>query len=152
MSYNSDDFNEQLKEKGYKITVQRKQVLDVIKENQGVHLDSEEIFNLVKKSHPDIGIATVYRTLALLEKMNLIYKIDLGSGRIKYELDRRDSSHRHHHLICLECGDVFEVEEDLLETLEDTISKKYNFFIKDHSLKFYGYCSKCIKKYRDEKK
>lgn len=143
MSTENKDFNEILKEKGYKATSQRKLVLDVIKENAGKHLTAEEIYELVKKKAPDIGIATVYRTISLLEKMNLIFKIDFGSGSVKYEWDRMDTSHRHHHLICLECGEIIEAEEDLLDDTEQKISINYNFLIENHSVKFYGYCSKC---------
>lgn len=149
MKDNTSNFNDKLKEKGYKITSQRKQVLDVIKENEGKHLNSEEIYYLVKEKSPDIGIATVYRTLSLLEKMGLIYKVDLDEGSVKYELDRDLDSHRHrhHHLICLDCNEIVEVEEDLLDDIEEKISAKHNFFIKDHSVKFYGYCIKCRDKY-----
>lgn len=146
MANNNQNFKEQLKEKGYKNTIQRKLVLDVIKENQGKHLSSEEIYNLVKKKYPHIGIATVYRALSLLEKLDLIYKVNLGKGTVKYDIERRDTSHRHHHLICIECGEIIEVEEDLLEDIEEKISYKYNFSIQDHSLKFYGYCQNCKQK------
>lgn len=140
------EFNEQLKEKGYKFTTQRKLILDVLKENEGKHFTPEEIYNLVKNKNPEIGIATVYRSLALLESMGLVYKVHLGPGTVKYEVDRTDSTHKHHHLICLECGEIIEVEEDLLENIEKEISEKHNFIIKDHSVKFHGYCSRCMEK------
>lgn len=149
MNTKNKDFNEILKEKGYKVTAQRKQVLDVIKENAGKHLTAEEIYELVKKKAPDIGIATVYRTISLLEKMNLIFRVDFGSGSVKYEWDRMDMPHRHHHLICLECGEIIEVEEDLLDDTEERISLKHNFLIKDHCVKFYGYCLKCRNKIKE---
>lgn len=143
---NNQNFKEKLQDKGYKVTYQREVILDVIRKNEGKHLDSEEIYNQVKDKLPGIGIATVYRTLSLLEKMNIIYKIDLGLGRCKYEMDKNGKAHKHHHLICSTCGDVMEVEEDLLEKLEKLISSKYDFLINDHSLKFYGCCSKCRSK------
>lgn len=147
MSIENVNFNDQLKEKGYKITTQRKLILDIIKENQGKHLSPEEVYNLVKSKASNIGIATIYRTLSLFEKMGLIYKIELTPGSINYELNQVDLNHKHHHLICIECGEIIEVKEDLLENLEEKISANHNFLIKDHSLKFYGYCSKCNSKY-----
>ncbi len=143
---NNQSFKEKLINKGYKVTNQREIILDVIRKNEGKHLDTEEIYDLVKVSLPGVGIATVYRTLALLEEMDIINKIDLGAGRWKYEIDRNGESHKHHHLICSVCGEVTEVEEDFLERLEDLISSKYDFLINDHSLKFYGCCSKCKSK------
>jgi len=95
-----------LKEKGYKLTPQRRSILDEIIKNESSHLTTEEIYDLVKVSCPEIGLATVYRTVQLLEEMGVLYKLDL-------------------------------------EELEQGIEKKYNFKIKNHSLKFYGICDNC---------
>jgi len=132
-----------LKEKGYKLTPQRRSILDEIIKNEGSHLTTEEIYDLVKVNCPEIGLATVYRTVQLLEEMGVLYKLDLDDGCCRYELCDEDESHQHHHLICQNCGKVIEVEGDLLEELEQGIEKKYNFKIKNHSLKFYGICDNC---------
>ncbi|MEW8993377.1 Fur family transcriptional regulator [Clostridium sp.] len=132
-----------LKEKGYKLTPQRRSILDEIIKNEGSHLTTEEIYDLVKVNCPEIGLATVYRTVQLLEEMGVLYKLDLDDGCSRYELCDEDESHQHHHLICQNCGKVIEVEGDLLEELEQIIEKKYNFKIKNHSLKFYGTCDNC---------
>lgn len=132
-----------LKEKGYKLTPQRRSILDEIIKNEGSHLTTEEIYDLVKVTCPEIGLATVYRTVQLLEEMGVLYKLDLDDGCSRYELCDEDESHQHHHLICQNCGKVIEVEGDLLEELEQGIEKKYNFKIKNHSLKFYGICDNC---------
>lgn len=132
-----------LKEKGYKLTPQRRSILDEIIKNEGSHLTTEEIYDLVKVNCPEIGLATVYRTVQLLEEMGVLYKLDLDDGCNRYELCDEDESHQHHHLICQNCGKVIEVEGDLLEELEQVIEKKYNFKIKNHSLKFYGICDNC---------
>jgi Fur family ferric uptake transcriptional regulator len=132
-----------LKEKGYKLTPQRRSILDEIIKNESSHLTTEEIYDLVKVSCPEIGLATVYRTVQLLEEMGVLYKLDLDDGCNRYELCDEDESHQHHHLICQNCGKVIEVEGDLLEELEQGIEKKYNFKIKNHSLKFYGICDNC---------
>jgi len=145
MSENSENFREQLKERGLKLTTQRQAVLDVMVEHEGEHLSSEEIYELVKKNHPDIGLATVYRTLTLLDSMDLVYKLDLDDGCSRYELNKNKEDHRHHHLICMSCGVVEEVEEDLLETLEEQILKEKKFKVVDHRVKFYGYCKNCSK-------
>jgi len=138
------NFKEQLKERGYKLTSQRQSVLDVIIEHEGEHLSTEEIYELVKAENPDIGLATVYRTLMLLDRMELVYKLDLDDGCSRYELNKHKEDHRHHHLICTKCGKVAEVEEDLLETLEEQILKSKGFLVKDHRVKFYGYCKSCM--------
>lgn len=132
-----------LKEKGYKLTPQRRSILDEIIKNEGSHLTAEEIYDLVKVNCPEIGLATVYRTVQLLEEMGVVCKLDLDDGCSRYELCDDDETHQHHHLICQNCGVVIEVEGDLLEELEQVIESKYNFKIKNHSLKFYGICDNC---------
>lgn len=143
MEHKAINFKEELKERGYKLTSQRQAVLDVIMEHEGEHLSTEEIYELVKREHPEIGLATVYRTLLLFDRMELVYKIDLDDGCSRYELNNRKEDHRHHHLICTKCGSISEVEEDLLESLEEEILRKNGFTVRDHRVKFYGFCKKC---------
>ncbi len=138
------DFNRVLKEKGYKFTSQRQHVFEVVVEKDGEHLNSQEIYELVRKKYPEIGVATVYRTLALLEEMKLIYGVDFEDGFRRYEIVKNEKEHRHHHLICLECGLIKEVEDDLLETIEEDILKKNKFKVINHKVKFYGYCENCM--------
>ncbi|WDV44121.1 Fur family transcriptional regulator [Clostridiaceae bacterium M8S5] len=142
-TYNLSDI---LKENGYKLTNQRKVIYNVFLDNEHAHLSPEEIYDKVRDKHPEIGIATVYRTLQLLEDLDVLYKVNFDDGCSRYELNQgKDKGHHHHHLICLECGKVTEVELDLLENLEEEIEKSGEFKIVDHILKFYGYCKSCKK-------
>lgn len=145
-SIDMNNLKEELKKKGYKLTPQRRSILDTIIDNEGTHLTVEEIYDKVKKPCPEIGLATVYRTIVLLEEMGIVYKLDLDDGCSRYELVHEDELHRHHHLICTECGKVIEVEGDLLEDLEKKIEGQYNFKIQDHSVKFFGICHNCKSK------
>ncbi|WP_333783092.1 Fur family transcriptional regulator [Lutispora saccharofermentans] len=131
-----------IKEKGFKFTPQRKSILDVIIANEGKHLSAEEIYEMVKNNCPDIGLATVYRTMQILDEAGMVYKHNFDDGRSRYEL-YHDEDHQHHHLICINCGKVVEVEEDLLEQLEHEVESKYDFSIINHNLKFFGYCREC---------
>lgn len=137
---------ESLKQKGYKLTPQRRSILDIIIEKEGMHLTVEEIYDEVKKVCPEIGLATVYRTVLLFEELNVIYKLDLNDGCSRYELAHEHETHRHHHLVCNSCGRVLEVHGDLLEELEKDIEKKYGFKISDHMVKFFGICKECSEK------
>jgi Fur family ferric uptake transcriptional regulator len=135
-----------LKEKGYKLTPQRRSIIDSIIKNEGNHLTTEEIYDLVKIECPEIGLATVYRTVQLLEDIGVVCKLELNDGCNRYELIHEDENHHHHHLICTNCGKVIEVQGDLLEGLETEIQKTYDFEVKNHSLKFYGFCKECCAK------
>lgn len=137
-----------LKEKGYKLTPQRRAIVDMIIKNEGNHLTTEELYNLVKVECPEIGLATVYRTVLLLEEMGIVTKLDLNDGCSRYELIHEDENHQHHHLVCNKCGKVIEVEGDLLEELEHSIELKYKFKIQDHSVKFFGLCSECSNEFK----
>lgn len=132
-----------LKEKGYKLTTQRRVIYDVFVENQGNHLSPEEVYDKVKGKYPEVGLATVYRTLQLLEELSIIYKLNFNDGCNRYELNTGNEDHHHHHLICLKCGKVTEVELDLLDSLEEEIENEGEFKIVDHNVKFFGYCKEC---------
>jgi Fur family transcriptional regulator, ferric uptake regulator len=135
-----------LKSKGYKLTPQRRAIVDIIIRKEGNHLTTEELYDSVKKECPEIGLATVYRTVQLLEELGIICRLNLDDGCSRYELVHEAENHQHHHLICTSCNKVTEVEGDLLEELEQRIQSKYNFQIKNHSVKFYGLCSDCSNK------
>lgn len=145
MKMTYDELKERLKNKGYKLTPQRKAILDIIMDNQGKHLSTEEIYDMVKGSCPDIGLATVYRTLILLSDLEVVSKLSLDDNCVRYELNTHEDDHQHHHLICSSCGLVVEVSGDSLDELEHQIEKDYDFKINDHKLKFYGLCSNCNK-------
>lgn len=145
-----DVLKENLRKKGYKLTPQRRAIVDTIIDNEGKHLTIEQIYDKVKKVCPEIGLATVYRTILLLLQLNVVSRLELNDGCTRYELVHKNEVHRHHHLICNVCGKVFEVQDDLLEQLENDIQQKYNFKIVDHAVQFYGICSNCQKKMKDE--
>ncbi len=135
------DILSKLQEKDYKLTPQRQVVVQVLLNNVGKHLSAEDVYQLVKAKSPDIGLATVYRTLELLHSLGVLQKMDFGDGRSRYEFS--SESHHHHHLICVSCGQVQEFGEDLLEGLEDQVAAQSGFKVTDHQVKFYGYCREC---------
>ena len=138
---------EKIKDKKCKMTSQRQVILKAFVVSEIRHMSAEEVFEAVKKMAPDIGLATVYRTLDLFTEMDLLKKLDFDDGCSRYELnDRETEGHFHHHLICLECGKVWECQDDLLETLESILAKRLHFQTVDHQLKVYGYCEECQKK------
>jgi Fur family ferric uptake transcriptional regulator len=143
------DLRQMFKDRQYKLTAQRQTILQAFINHPENHLSAEDVYNIVKFDTPDIGLATVYRTLELLSDLEILQKIDFGDGRHRYEINKTSEPHHHHHLICLSCGQVREFEDDLLETLETAVARKSNFKIVDHQLKFYGYCQECQAKRED---
>ncbi len=138
-----------LKEKGLKVTHQRLLILSVLEQNSGRHMTAEDIYELVAEDYPEIGLATVYRTLQLLWDMQLVDRISLDDGCVRYEIGHLledETKHNHHHLICRSCGRVIPFDADLLDDLEHHIEETAGFRVMDHELKFYGLCRECVKK------
>ena len=153
MGYNEEAFIKILKSKGLKVTNQRKAVLKALSSKPDQHLTAEEIYELVRVDTPEIGIATIYRTIQLLCELGLIDKLNLDDGYVRYEIGKEDKNeHHHHHLICKSCGKVWSFEDDLLEELESYIERKTDFHVLDHELKFYGQCKECAEKESAEKR
>ncbi len=146
MEVREDELRGMLKEKGLKVTTQRIRILQVLAEDRDGHLTVEEIYDVIKEDNPEIGLATVYRTLLLFSELNLVEKMNLDDGVLRYEIaDTRGglSKHRHHHLICTECGKVVSYEDDLLDELENRIFQTTGFRVRNHEVKFFGCCKEC---------
>lgn len=146
MAVDREAFKQLLKDRGLKVTRQRLVVLEAIASCPEEHLTAEEIFALVKGNCPDIGLATVYRTIQLLNELHLIDRINFDDGFVRYEIGTVSDSeqkHRHHHLICLKCGKVISFRDDLLEELEGKIADTTGFSVVNHEVKLYGFCKEC---------
>ncbi|OUK47360.1 transcriptional repressor, partial [Enterococcus faecium] len=107
---------------------------------------AEEIFVLVKKKSPEIGLDTVYRTLEIVTELKIVDKVSFNDGLARYDLRKEGAKHFHHHLLCLNCGTIEEVEEDLLLEVEQVVEERYHFLVKDHRLTFHGICQECYEK------
>lgn len=147
-----NQIKQQLSAHSYKLTPQREATVRVLLENVDDHLSAEDVYLLVKEKAPEIGLATVYRTLELLSELQIIHKLNFGDGVTRYEFRAEGAEHHHHHLICLNCGTVDEITEDWLGPIERRIEKEYDFQIVDHRLTFYGICQRCKGQDVDPKK
>lgn len=134
---------EQLHKSGYKLTPQREVTLSVLLENTSKHLSAEDIFQRVKEQYPEIGLATVYRTLELLNDLKIIDKANFGDGVSRYDFKQSGAKHYNHHLICVNCGKVIEIEDDLLYDVEKIVEHDYKFKVLNHRLTFHGVCREC---------
>ncbi|TYR82520.1 transcriptional repressor [Priestia megaterium] len=141
---------QQLHSASYKLTPQREATVRVLLEHEEDHLSAEDVYLLVKEKSPEIGLATVYRTLELLTELKIVDKINFGDGVSRYDLRQEGAAHFHHHLVCIECGSVDEIQDDLLEDVEEIVEKQWRFKIKDHRLTFHGICYRCQDKEQQE--
>jgi Fur family ferric uptake transcriptional regulator len=130
-------------------TTPREEIFRLLVQRRRQHLSAKEIYVLLQPAGHDIGIATIYRTLDLLDKAGLLRKIQCPGGQVRYQYKRSDQSDHQYHLICTVCGKVlnfrdFEKEElDLLGKTEDLLERKSGFLIRDHNIEYFGLCKKC---------
>ncbi|REK75697.1 Fur family transcriptional regulator [Paenibacillus paeoniae] len=138
-----DKIKRSLMENSYKLTTQREIIVRVLLENEQEHLSAEDVYMLVKEKFPEIGLATVYRTLELLAELQIVAKMNFGDGVARFDLRGEDHEHMHHHLICQKCGALEEIKEDWLTDLEERLEREYGFKVLDHRLDFTGNYKEC---------
>ncbi|MBA1432244.1 MAG: transcriptional repressor [Epsilonproteobacteria bacterium] len=141
-----EDFKALLKKNNLKFTIQREVILETLY-NSNEHLTPEALHHLIQERYPDLktGIATVYRTLSLLEDSNVVTSLSFGAQGKKYELGAKE---HHDHLICTECGEITEFVDEEIERRQHAITDELSFKMLDHSMQIYGICKKCQEKNR----
>ena len=121
-------------QKGLRMTEQRKVVARVLEASDD-HPDVEELYRRASQIDSKISIATVYRTVKLLEDFNIIERHDFRDGRSRYEAAPED---HHDHLIDLKTGQVIEFANEEIERLQEEIARRLGFRLVDHRLELYG--------------
>lgn len=129
----------------YKLTRQREIIFHTLNSYTDHHPSAEEVYEIVRGQHPEIGLATVYRTLELFIVLDIVQKLDFGDGRHRYELCGLRSLN-HHHLICISCGKVVEMKELIPEKLDTVLDGMADFSNLNYQLYVYGYCKDCQSK------
>lgn len=138
-----DRFSEFLSEKGLRSTRPRDFVVDAFLRTEK-HVSTQELFDIVRKKHPEVGYATVSRTLKLLTESQLCREVDFGDGVARFE---HEYGHSHHdHLVCTGCGNFVEVYNKRLEKIQDELVKEHGYVQQSHRLNIFGLCPKCQKK------
>ncbi len=125
---------------GVKLTDQRKVIVKVLSESkekygESDHPDVDELYNRVSKIDSKISIATVYRTVKILEEAGILVKHDFKAGKARYEQIRE--SH-HDHLIDVKSGEIIEFVDDEIEKLQKKVAEKHGYTLVDHKLELYG--------------
>ncbi len=134
---------------GRRITPARHAVIDALSA-KGEHLTAEEAFKAASRRYPNLGLATVYRTLELLTELGVVTQFDTGEDKARYELAAGPGAKKHHHhLVCTSCRRIVDYEDfvddemELLRRTEAGLSRKYGFRISGHVIQFYGLCRDC---------
>jgi Fur family transcriptional regulator, ferric uptake regulator len=134
-----DELAGRLRERAHKVTGPRRAILRIL-QDQEHPIPIARIHELVRGSGCDL--ATVYRSMKMLERIGMVKRFDFGDGVARYELDRHPGGH-HHHLICVDCAKVVEIEECFPAELEERIAAGNGFTRVSHKLEFFGVCPAC---------
>ncbi len=121
-------------EKGLRMTGQRRVIARVLAEAED-HPDAEELHRRAAAIDPHISIATVYRTVRLLEESGILERHDFRDGRSRYE---EVPDEHHDHLIDVQTGRVIEFHDDQIEELQRLVAEKLGYKLVDHRLELYG--------------
>ena len=130
---------DRLRRVGQRVTPQRLVILGALR--PGEHLAADEVFARVESLLPGVNRSTVYRTLELFRDLGLVSMTDLGGGARQFEL----IDDLHHHLICHRCGEILELDDDLVDPLRDGIRARYSFAPAIDHLAVFGFCSVCTR-------
>jgi len=133
-------FRDYLTREGLKSTSQREIILDEFLKASS-HLSTEDLYLRLRKNFPNIGYATVHRTLKLFSECGIAAERHFGDGQTRYEL-ASDEEH-HDHLICTCCNSIIEFENPEIERLQDEVARQHGFVIERHRLEIFGLCAKC---------
>ncbi len=123
-------------------TPARMAVLDAIVQTQG-HFDAEGLYYRLMSGGKKISRATVYNTLDLLQECGLVSKYRFAENSSRYE--KAFGKPHHHHLICLQCGDILEFVNDRLNRIQEEVCTSKDFTPHSSSLQIFGTCTKCAK-------
>lgn len=140
-----EQLKEACREKGMRVTPQR---IEIFKEvaKSCEHPDAETVYEAVKTKMPNVSVDTVYRTLASLQELNMIFRVDNQLPKARFDADMRP----HYHFLCLKCNEVYDIflEEDEKIQIPKNASKYGE--IKDVNLQIRGICNKCLNKYNSK--
>jgi len=127
-----------LEQAGLKTTQPRLKVLNVLETSETRHMTAEDVYKQLVQSEQEVGLATVYRILTQFETAGLVIRHNFEGGKALYEL--HDGTH-HDHMVCVECGKVFEFVDRTIEQRQRNVAAKAGFSMEDHSLSLYGVCN-----------
>lgn len=132
-----EQIHSMLKNAELKITNQRVTILNIIASSEERHIGAEDIYKILTEQKSDIGLATVYRVLNQFEEAGIVVKHNFEGNRSLFELTNKED---HDHIICTDCGKVFEFVDETIESKQRKLVEEVGLKPKHKSLYFYGSC------------
>ena len=133
----SEKIIEAFRKNGFRATPQRVAIAKVVLSRED-HPTAEQVFELVKRTHPSISLSTVYNTLHTMRDVNMLQELAFGNNN-RYD----PNIGIHVNLVCQKCGDIIDIEDQTIEKEVEEISNRRRFVITGHRFDIYGICRKC---------
>jgi Fur family ferric uptake transcriptional regulator len=130
-----------LERDGYRLSSPRSAVVETLAA-LGCSVTAKEIADALRAREEDVGVASIYRTLELLDRLGLARRVDAGEGVARYEPIDPSGQH-HHHLVCDSCGEVTAFEDRDLERAIERLSGRMDYAIGGHDVTLRGECPTC---------
>ncbi|CCM61864.1 MAG: transcriptional repressor [Candidatus Microthrix parvicella] len=134
-----DELLDDLRRRGGRVTSARRLVLAQLADDPKAHISAEELAERLQGDHPELHLATVYRTLRTLSDLGLVQHVHLGHGPAVYHL----AEHHHGHVQCSECGRVFGLDHGVVDRLRNDLLIAHGFEIDDLHFALTGRCEAC---------
>jgi Fur family peroxide stress response transcriptional regulator len=132
-----EDLVSSLRQEGFRITPQRVAILDYLLKTDD-HPSAEYIHKIIQKKYPMVSLSTIYKTLDLLKEKKLVNEIEVdGEARFDAHTDA------HINLVCMNCGNIDDVDEDSLNEIKNRAARKSKYLILKGSFELFGYCNNC---------
>ncbi|MFQ6021269.1 MAG: ferric iron uptake transcriptional regulator [Acidiferrobacterales bacterium] len=126
-----------LKKAGLKATLPRLKILDILESSKNPHMSAEDVYKYLSATGEEVGLATVYRVLTQFVNAGLVIRHNFEGGRAVFEIDHGE---HHDHMVCVECGKVFEFCDNAIEQRQRKVAEMTGFVIEDHAHYLYGVC------------
>ncbi len=129
---------EKLRGKGYKVTPQRIAICRIVL-NSRSHPSAQQVYDEVKKLHPTVSLATVYKTLEVLRNLDLVQEINFSRGQARFDSYLTP----HINLVCLKCGKIADVDDVTVKEMTTRVAAAAKFKLVGQRMDVYGFCQKC---------
>jgi Fur family peroxide stress response transcriptional regulator len=130
---------EALRNKGYKATPQRIAICRIAL-NTRAHPSAQQVYAEVKKIHPTVSLATVYKTLEVLRDLELVQEINFSKGQARFD----SYMNPHINLICMKCGRIEDLDDMAIKEITKKVAEVTKFKPTGQRMDVYGICQKCI--------
>ncbi|WP_160722050.1 Fur family transcriptional regulator [Isachenkonia alkalipeptolytica] len=142
-----DSIEYKLREQGYKITEQRKIIIEAFVKTKNHLLSAEKVYDWIKDHGQRIDLSTIYRNIEIMLNIGVLKKISLDNHVDQYKLSV--TNEHHHHIVCVSCGKSEIFKDCPVLPIEKNLIDKLGFTPIEHKLEILGYCKKCTWKSRD---